>query len=169
MKCFTVTEKGVTPGIAFAIGDPYPHVQIGDPHVEYDFRRVEVDAALAAGAANGVLPACSIVLDMKEGDRRRVSYKLVAPNGKDEDQALVKLEAHCTAVGRTFYELPRYTMTVAKGWFSKASGPSVNTPVELIVLNKGGEVKIYKSEDLGKPELVFTVSFDGKELQRKNP
>lgn len=168
MKCFTVTERGVTPGIAFVARDPYPHVEIGDPQVEYDFRRVEVDAALAEGAANGVIPACSVTLDMKEGDRRRVSYKLVAPNGKDEDQALVKLEAHCTASGRTFYEMPRYTLTVAKGWFSKAGGPSVNTPVELIVLNKGGEVRIYKEEDLGRPDLVYIISFDGNELRVKS-
>ncbi len=165
MKCFTVTEKGVTAGIAW-VKEPYPHVGVGDPKVEYDYRRVEVDGALAEGAAHGTLHECSIALDMKEEDRRRASYKLIPPTGKDTAQALVKLEAHCATSGRTWYELPRYTMTVAKGWFANA-GPQVNTPVELIVLNKDSEVKIGKIDENGKSQLVMTVYFDGNELKVK--
>lgn len=166
MKCFTVTEKGVAAGIAW-VKDPYPHVGVGDPKVQYDYRRVEVDSALAESAANGTLRDCSITLDMKEEDHRRASYKLIPPTGKDEDQALVKLEAHCTTNGRTWYELPRHTFTLAKGWFANA-GPKVNTPVELIVLNKDGEVRIGKTEESGKSQIVMTVYFDGNELRVKN-
>jgi SH3-like domain-containing protein len=104
---------------------------------------------------------------MKEEDHRRASYKLIPPTGKDEGHALVKLEAHCATSGRTWYELPRYTTTIAKGWFANA-GPKVNTPVELVILEKGGEVKISKTDENGKSQLVMTVQFDGNELKVKN-
>ncbi len=162
MKCFTVTEKGTAAGITW-VKEPYPHVGVGDPKVEYDYRRVEVDGALAENVANGTLYDCSISLDIKETDPRRASYKLIVPNGKDEDRALVKLEAHCATNGRTWYELPRHTFTIAKGWYANA-GPKVNTPVELIVLNKGEEVRIFRTEGENKPERVMTVYFDGRAM-----
>lgn len=165
MKCFTVTEKGVAAGIAW-VKEPYPHVGVGDPKVQYDYRRVEVDGALAESAANGTLHDCSITLDMKEEDHRRASYKLIAPTGKDEGQALVKLEVHGAADGRTWYELPRHTFTVAKGWYANA-GPKVNTPVELIVLNKDSEVRICKTAEAGGTQRLMTLYFDGNELRTK--
>jgi hypothetical protein len=169
MKCYTVTEQGVTAGIAIA-SDPYPHVGVGDPNVAYDYRRVEIDEALATTAASGgSIRACSVELDMSESDSRRASYKLITPAGTDEDQALVKLEVHPGAGGRTFYDLPRHTVTLAKGAFTRtAGGPHLETPVELVVIRKGGEVDVYKSADVfTAPKLAFSVGFDGSELRKK--
>lgn len=169
MKCFTVTENGVVPGIKFA-RDPYPHVPVGDPNLSSaDFRRVEIDAALADGARYGVLTACSYALEAGEGNRRS-SYKLVAPTGKDENAALAKLEAHCAAPGqRTFYDLPRDTMVLASGWHLWGKGPQVRTPVDLIVLAKNGAVQVNRTVDIRKPpEHVFVVEFDGAKLIQKS-
>ncbi len=52
MKCYTVTEKGVMPGIELGGKTPYPYVIVGDPNEQYDHRRVEVDGALAATASH---------------------------------------------------------------------------------------------------------------------
>lgn len=169
MKCFTVTENGVIPGIKFA-GEPYPHVPVGDPSLSSaDFRRVAIDAALADGAKDGVITACSYVLEAGKGTRRS-SYKLVAPTGKDEDLALVKLEAHCAAPGqRAYYELPRDTMVLASGWFLQGRGPQVRTPVNLIVLARDAAVQINRTVDILKPpEHVFIVQFDGARLIQKD-
>jgi hypothetical protein len=170
MKCFTVTENGVVTGISF-VREPYPHIPVGDPQLSSaDYRRVEIDAALADSARDGVITACSYVLDAKPGaDHRRVSYKIIA-SGNDDDMALVKLEAHCAAPGqRTFYEFPRDTMTLANGWYLWDRGPQVRTPVNLVVLGKNGEVRIYRTVDIRKPpELVFIVQFDGTRLIQKD-
>lgn len=169
MKCFTVTENGIVPGMKFA-RDPYPHVPIGDSGLSSaDFRRVEIDAALADGARDGVITACSYALEAGEGNRRS-SYKLVAPTGKDEDAALVKLEAHCAAPGqRTFYELPRDTMVLASGWYLWGRGPQVRTPVDLIVLAKNSRAVVNRTVDIRKePEHVFVIHFDGAKLILKN-
>jgi hypothetical protein len=169
MKCFTVTENGVIPGIKFA-REPYPHVPVGDPSLSSaDFRRVPVDAALADGAKDGVIAACSYVLEAGEGTRRS-SYKLVAPTGRDEDAALVKLEAHCAAPGqRSFYDLPRDAMVLASGWYLQDKGPQVRTPVNLVVLAKDASVQINRTVDIRKPpEHVFIVHFDGAGLIRQD-
>lgn len=169
MKCFTVTENGIVPGIKFA-REPYPHVPVGDPNLSSsDFRRVAIDTALADGAKDGVITACSCVLEAGEGARRS-SYKLVAPRGKDENLALVKLEAHCAAPGqRTFYELPRDTMVLASGWYLQGKGPQVRTPVDLVVLAKDTPVGINRTVDIRKPpEHVFIVQFDGARLIQKD-
>jgi hypothetical protein len=163
MKCYTVTEKGVASGVRLS-QQPYPHIGVGDPANEPDYRLVEVDEALAAGDA---VSACSVALDQDEARPRRAGYKLVPPAG-DDNQALVKLEVHPGAgAQRTFYDLPRYTKTLAKGWFSKAGGPRVDTPVELVLLKKGDEVRVYNVEDSDRsPALLFTLSFDGAELKK---
>jgi hypothetical protein len=170
MKCYTVTKDGVVPGIQF-LREPYPHVAVGDPALSSaDCRRVEVDAALAGGATDGVVKACSYTLDSKNSENRRSSYKLVAPAGNDDDLALVKLEACCAAPGcRAFYDLPLYTLALANGWcLAGGKGPQVSTPVNLVVLKKGNEVKIYRTVDIRLPaELVFSVHFDGSELRQK--
>lgn len=171
MKCYTVTEKGIAPGIRF-LRAPYPHVVVGDPAlVSADYRRVEVDAALANGAAGDSITRCSYLYDRKSDDSRRASYMLVTPDGTDDDRALVKLEAHCAAAGcRTFYDLPLDTFALANGWYlAGGKGPQVSTPVNLVVLTKGGEVRIYRTVDVWKkPELVFGVEFNGADLKQKN-
>ncbi len=161
MKCYTVTEKGVTPGIELGGKTPYPHVIVGDPDIQYDHRRVEVDGALAPGAGGKILN-CSVVLDMKSGELRRVSYKLVPPDGSDDDKVLA-LFAVRVADARAWYDFPRDTFMLAKGWISKSPrGPSVAAPVELVVLKKDESAKVYKVESLAKsPALILTVSFDG--------
>ncbi|MBI3778847.1 MAG: hypothetical protein HY274_08045 [Gammaproteobacteria bacterium] len=170
MKCFTVTENGVVPGIKF-LREPYPHIPVGDPKLSSnDYRRVEVDASLASGGDATVMK-CSYVLDMQTGDKRRASYKLVPATGEDDDQALVKLEAHCAPPGqRSFYDLPLYTFALANGWYlANGTGPQARTPVNLVVLNKGDEVKINRAIDVWKQsEHVFSVAFDGRELKQKN-
>lgn len=164
MKCYTVSEKGITAGVAIS-REPYPHVGVGDPQSQYNYRRVAVDAALVEGAANGLLQSCSYVLHQKGEDIRRAGYKLV-PNKGDDDMALVKLEVHAPN-GRSFYDLPRYTMTLANGSFSPPSHPRVATPVQLIVLRKGGEVTISVAEDVWTPPLeLLRVHYDGTALQR---
>jgi hypothetical protein len=171
MKCYTVTKDGVVPGIQF-LHEPYPHVAVGDPALSSaDCRRVEVDAALAGGATDGVVKACSYTLDSKNSENRRSSYKLVVPAGNDDDLALVKLEACCAAPGcRAFYDLPLYTLALANGWcLAGGTGPQVSTPVNLVVLKKGNEVKIYRTVDIRLPaEFVFSVSFDGFELRQNH-
>ena len=169
MKCCTVTENGIVPGIKFA-RDPYPHVPIGDPSLSSaDFRRVKIDATLADGAKDGVITACSYALEAGAGTRRS-SYKLVAPTGKDDDAVLVKLEAHCAAPGqRTFYDLPRDTMVLASGWYLWDRGPQVRTPVDLIVLAKNSHVVINRTVDIRKePQHVFVIHFDGAKLIQKD-
>lgn len=167
MKCYTVTENGVTPGIHF-VNDPYPHVPVGDPRNEPDFRRVQIDPALASGSFNGAVSSCSLALAPNDDDRRRASYRLAPPNGRDDDQALVKLEVHAPPGWRSSYNPPRETLTVAKGWLPEGgSGPRVNTPVELMVLRKGGEIEVYQTDrthPLGS--LKFRLRFDGTELAR---
>lgn len=162
MKCYTVTEKGVTPGIELGGKTPYPHVIVGDPDEQYDHRRVEVDGALAATASGGKILNCSMTLDMKQGELRRVSYKLVPPDGSDDDKVLALFLVRA-ADARAWYEFPRDTFMLAKGWISKAPrGPSVAAPVELVVLKKDDAAKVYKVESLAKsPALMLTVSFDG--------
>ncbi|MBI3574672.1 MAG: hypothetical protein HY083_03315 [Gammaproteobacteria bacterium] len=166
MKCYTTTDKGVMPGIDLVSGPPYPHVCVGDPNVLYDHRRVEADEALAGNANNGKIMNCSMALDMNEEDHRRASYKLVPPNGSDDDQTLVKFEARVNSA-RTWYEFPRDTFSLAKGWISKTPrGPSVSAPVELFVLKKDNKAQVYKIEDIAKaPVLVFNVRYDGNELK----
>lgn len=168
MKCYTVTKDGVVPGIQF-LREPYPHVAVGDPALSSaDCRRVEVDAALAGGTTDGVIKTCSYTLDPKNSGNRRSSYKLVAAGG-DDDKILVKLEARCAAPGqRTFYDLPLNTLALANGWFlTGGKGPQADTPVNLVVLKKGDEVKILRTTDTRRPsEFVFSVSFDGAELRQ---
>lgn len=168
MKCYTVTEKGITPGIRL-LPTPYPHVPVGDPRVSSaDYRRVEIDPALMMNAQAQAIAACSIEIAYKEGERRRSSYKLIPPKGGDDDQALVKFEANCaTGDGRTFYDFPRDTFTVAKGWYShNVQGPRVQMPVELAVLKKDCTARVLKVEDIaGRPALVFGVVFDGATLK----
>lgn len=166
MKCYTVTEKGVAAGIAFVTGDPYPHVCVGNPDVEYDHRRVEVDAALANAADGGRILNCSVMLDMKEGERRRASYKLVPPDGSDNDKVLALFEVRVAGT-RTWYDFPRDTFMLAKGWISKIPrGPQVAAPAELVVLNKDDAAQVYKVADVAKsPEPLFTVRFDGSDLK----
>lgn len=167
MKCYTVTRNGVVPGIKF-LRQPFRHVAVGDSHLSSaDYQRVEVAKELADSAADGTITACTHVSDMKKGENRRSSYKLVASTGNDNDQALVELEARCASSGnRTFYNLPLYTFALANGWYlAGGKGPQVSTPVNLIVLDKGRDVKIYRMVDIWKePELVFSVIFDGAEL-----
>jgi hypothetical protein len=169
MKCYTVTHNGVIRGIKF-FRTPYPHVAVGDPTLSSaDCRRVEVDKELAESATNDSIIACSYVPDVKQGEMRRSSFKLIAPTGIDDDQALVKLEARCASPGnRTFYDLPLYTFALANGWYlADGTGPQVSTPVNLIVLDQGDDVKIYRTVDIWKqPELVFAVAFDGAELRQ---
>jgi hypothetical protein len=165
MKCYTVTEKGVTPGISIS-SDPYPHVGIGDPNAEPDFRRVEIDETLAGNVSNDYVSACSIQLEHKEEDKRRSAYKLINTTGKDDDQALVKFEV--SQKGRTSYEFPRNTFTLAKGWHSKDGGPRVTTPVELVALRKGNNVRVFVTTDSKKEsDLLFTISFDGNEVKKQ--
>jgi hypothetical protein len=160
-----VTDKGIEAGIGIA-REPYPHVGVGDPKVAYDYRRVEVDEALAG---SGTLQACSVELDMDNKDPRRASYKLVSASGTDDDRALVKLEVLPGPKGRTYYELPRDTVSLAKGAFSRtAGGPQLEAPAELIVLRKDTDARVYQIEELGAPmRLTFTLSFDGRELRKK--
>jgi hypothetical protein len=169
MKCYSVTKEGVVAGIRF-LREPYPHVAVGDPALSSaDCRRVEVDAALADSAADGVIKACSWSIDTKNSGNRRSSYKLVAPAGGDDDRVLVKIEAHCAAPGqRSFYDLPLNTLALANGWFlAGGRGPQVETPVNLVVLKKGDVVKILRTVDIRKPaELAFSVVFDGSELRQ---
>ncbi|MCG6871335.1 MAG: hypothetical protein LJE84_03510 [Gammaproteobacteria bacterium] len=161
MKCYTVTANGVSEGIDLA-SEPYPHVAVGDPAAPHHFRRVEVDEGLAG---NGKVMNCSVVLDVKEEDPRRASYKLVEATGEDDDQALVKIEPRATDAGRSFYELPANTFSLAVGWFSGSQGNKVNSPVELVVLKKDTEIPIFQTEDMWKdPEPVLTVRFDGNRL-----
>ncbi|BAU46877.1 hypothetical protein SVA_0295 [Sulfurifustis variabilis] len=165
MKCYTVTENGMTPGIDF-VDEPYPHVPVGDPRNEPDFRRVQIEDALASSSTNGAVTSCSLALVPNDDDRRRASYRLVPPTGRDDDQALVKLEARAAPGCRTWYNPPRETLTVAKGWIPEGgSGPRVRTPVEMMVLRKGGEIGVYetnRSDPQGR--LKFRVRFDGAEL-----
>lgn len=167
MKCYTVTEKGVAAGIEFMTAGPYPHICVGDPSVQYDHRRVEVDAALAAAANGGKIHDCSMALDMNEADRRRASYKLVPPAGQDNDKVLVMFEVRPGGDGRTWYDFPRDTFMLAKGWYSKTPrGPRVSAPVELAVLNKEDAVRVYKATDISQaPAPLLTVRFDGSELK----
>jgi hypothetical protein len=171
MKCYTVTENGIVPGIKF-LREPFPHVAVGDPGLSSaDYRRVEVDAALAAGAADDTIMACSYAADMKSGATRRASYKLVPPAGGEDDLTLVKFEARCATPGnRTYYDFPLYTRALANGWYlAGGKGPQVSAPVNLVVLKKGDEVAIHRTVDFSKrPELVFTVHFDGAGLKRQN-
>lgn len=162
MKCYTVTEKGVTPGIELGGKSPYPHVVVGDPDEQYDHRRVEVDGALAAKTSSGKILNCSVTLDMKQGELRRVSYKLIPPDGSDDDKVLAMFAVR-VADARAWYDFPRDTFMLAKGWISKTPrGPSVAAPVELVVLKKDDAAKVYKVESLAKsPALMLTVSFDG--------
>lgn len=166
MKCHTVTETGVTTGIHIT-PEPYAHVGVGNPDVIYDYRRVAVHEALA-GTGSGTIVRCSMVIDRDESDSRRVSYKLMPATGKDDDQALVLLNANCASpAGRTFYDYPRDTFTLANGWYSR--GPRVSHPVDLIIVRKdAGEVRVYRVEDISrKPDPVFALSFDGAELHMK--
>ncbi len=166
MKCYTVTEKGVVAGIEITATDPYPHICVGDPGVEYDHRCVEVDAALAAGAKDGKILNCSTLLDMQEGNRRRVSYKLVPADGSDDDKVLA-LFAVRVAGARSWYDFPRDTFMLAKGWYSKTPrGPHVSAPAELVVLNKDDPARVYKMADIAKASVpLLTVRFDGKDLK----
>ena len=169
MKCYTVTQHGVAPGIQF-VREPYPHVAVGDPHLSSaDCRRVEVDVALADSVADGVIKRCSYTLDQKNSANRRSSYKLVTATDDDDDKILVKLEARCGAPGqRTFYDIPLYTESLANGWYlAGGKGPQAETPVNLVVLKKGDEIKIQRAGDTHKlAEFVFSVSFDGSELRQ---
>jgi hypothetical protein len=165
MKCYTVTENGITPGINFA-DQPYPHVPVGDPRNEPDFRRVRIDAALATSSTNGAVARCSLALTPNDDDRRRASYELVPPSGRDDDRALIKLEARAAPGWRTWYNPPRDTLTVAKGWFPEGGyGPRANTPVELVVLRKGAEIEVYETDRTNPHGRVkWKLRFDGAEL-----
>lgn len=169
MKCYTVTKDGVVPGIQF-LREPWPHVAVGDPALSSaDCRRVELDAALADSAPDSTIQDCSFTIDMKNTENRRASYKLVAATGDDDDRILVKLEARCAAPGqRVFYELPLNTLALANGWYlAGGKGPQAETPVNLVVLRKGDEVKILRAGDIHKPaEFVFSVHFDGSGLKQ---
>lgn len=169
MKCYTVTKNGVVPGIQF-LREPYPHVAVGDPALSSaDCRRVEVDATLADNATDNIIKTCSHIIDMKASENRRSSYKLVAATGDDDDRILIKIEARCAAPGqRTFYDLPLTTLALANGWYlAGGKGPQAETPVNLVVLKKGDEVKIHRTVDMHKPaEFVFSVRFDGSELRQ---
>lgn len=169
MKCFTVTKSGVAPGIQF-LTKPYPHIDIGDPKILPNYRRVEVDTELASKASKDSITECSMKLERKQEDNRRSSYMLIPQKQGDEEKALIKLEARCASdKGRTFYQVPRNTFSLAVGWIRKTSGPGVSTPVELLVLPKGEEIKIYKTEDINKdPERVFAIKFDGKNVKKIN-
>jgi len=168
MKCYTVTENGITPGIG-CVNEPYPHVPVGDRRAEPDYRRVALADALAGSAVNGAVTRCSLTLESNDADRRRASYKLVPPSNKDDDQALVKFEVHAAPGARSAYDFPRYTFTVAKGWISDAPGrPQANTPVELVVLKRGATVTVTQTErGSGAPQTVMQLEFDGNELRRK--
>lgn len=167
MKCYTVTEHGITPGISY-VNEPYPHVPVGDPRNEPDFRRVPVDEGLLGASTNGAVTNCSLVLVPNDDDRRRASYQLTPPSGRDDDRALIKLEVRAPQGSRTWYQPPRETLTVAKGWLAEGgSGPRVNTPVELMVLKKDGEIEVYETDrtyPLGR--LRLRLRFDGAELTR---
>lgn len=168
MKCYTVTKDGVVPGIRF-LREPWPHVAVGDPALSSaDCRRVEADAALADSASDNTIKTCSFTIDMKNTENRRASYKLVAATGDDDDRVLVKLEARSAGPGqRVFYELPLNTPALANGWYlAGGKGPQAETPVNLVVLRKGDEVKIHRAGDIHKPaEFVFSIRFDGSELR----
>lgn len=163
--CYTVTEKGVSPGIAVN-PTPYPHVGVGDPRVEYDYRRVEVDPDLLAASATS-LSRCAYALDQKDEDKRRASYKLVTGSDDDSERVLVKLSANCGGPGgRTRYVLARNMFSLAKGWYSDASGSRAVYPEELVILNKDQAVQCYKAVgERNKEELAFTLRYDGKNLQ----
>ncbi|GAB4508402.1 MAG: hypothetical protein Tsb0026_06980 [Sulfuricaulis sp.] len=171
MKCYTITKNGVAPGIQF-LHKPYPHVVVGDPTLSSaDCRRVEVDAALANSTADDTIMTCSYIIEMKNSENRRSSYKLVAATGDDDDRILVKIEVRSVASGqRTFYDLPLNTLALANGWYlAGGKGPQAETPVNLVVLKKGDEIKIRRMVDMHKPaEFVFSASFNGSEL-RQNP
>jgi len=164
MKCYTVTETGVVAGIELTTTGPYPHVCVGDPKVEYDHRRVEVDAALAA--QGGRLHECSMLLDMNE-DRRRSSYKLVPPDGRDNDKVLVKFEVRPGGEGRVWYDFPRDTFMLAKGWLPRqARAPQVAAPVELVVLNQDDAVRVYQIVDIAKASVpLLTLRLDSSGLK----
>ena len=165
MKCFTVTEAGVTPGIRLSGKDPYPFIGVGDPANSSDYRRVEADKALADGSKDGVITSCSIVLDMNEEDNRRSSYKMIPATGTDDDKALVLVEARASKTGRTHYDLPRYAFNVASGWH--ANGPVVTFPVNLVIINKDSTIKVMKTEDITKGSSPFmAVQFDGTGMKK---
>lgn len=165
MKCFTVTNDGVVPGIEY-LKEPYPHVAVGDTKLSSsDYRLVEIDPALAG---EHKITACSYTIDTKNSGNRKVSYKLVPPSGKDDDLALVKFDAHGNTPGqRTFYDMPRHTLALANGWrLASDRNPQAETPVNLVVLKKGDEVKVERMVDIRKPSVpLFSVRFDGTELK----
>lgn len=166
MKCYTVTKDGVVPGIRI-LCEPYLHVAVGDPALSSaDYRRVEVDAALAG--TGDTIKECSYTIDTKNSGDRRSSYKLVAPSGSDDDKILVKFDVHGGTAGRrTSYDFPRFTLALANGWHLAGNGPQVETPVNLVVLKKGDEVNIHRTMDIHKPaEPVFSVRFDGTDLKQ---
>lgn len=169
MKCYTVTKDGVVPGIQF-LREPYPHVAVGDPALSSaDCRRVEVDVALTNSAAEDTIKSCSYILDAKKAGNRRSSYKLVAADGSDDDKVLVKLEARCATPGqRVFYDIPLNTPALAGGWYlAGGKGPQAETPVNLVVLKPGDEVRIHRTVDIRKPaEFVFSISVDGAGLKQ---
>jgi hypothetical protein len=168
MKCYTLTETGILPGIQF-LNEPYPNVLIGDPANQMSYTRVEVDTELADSAKENMITSCSWALDVKEGEKRRASYKLVPPRGDDDHQAMVKVEAHCAKPGgRTSYEFPHDTFTLASGWFTGPGGSKVSAPANLVVLDKDNSIRVYKTEDIWRAqELVFAASYDGRELKLK--
>ncbi len=165
MKCYTVTQDGVVPGIR-TLPEPYPHVPVGDPALSSaDYRRVEVDATLAG--SGDIINNCSYTIDTKNSGNRRSSYKLVAPSGSDDDTILVKFDVHGGAGQRTSYDFPRFTLALANGWHLAGQGPQVETPVNLVVLKKGDEVNIHRTMDIHKPAApVFSVRFDGSGLKQ---
>lgn len=167
MKCYSVTESGVAEGIRFSPA-PYPHVLVGDAREEYDYRRVKIDPQLASQSRDTTLTECSVVLDTNNDDRRRASYTLAPPSGADADKALVKIEVRAGAGVRTWYEFPRYTFSVAKGWVAEQPGaPRVLAPVELVVLEKGAAIRVMQTaRDSGKSNALMTLAFDGVVLRR---
>jgi hypothetical protein len=168
MKCYTVTENGVTDGIQFTADGTYPHVVVGDPDNPYLMRRVKVDDGLAHQARNHTIGECSIELDVNDDDRRRASYRLVPAGERDTEQALVKLEAHCNRDGgRTWYWLPRNAFSVAVGEYADPDGHRTRVPVNLLVVHKDDVVEICRTEDVWKaPEHVFDIRYDGSTLRQ---
>lgn len=165
MKCYTVTENGITPGIEFSADAPYPHVTVGDPHNVYLMRRVKVGPTLAAQSPDGMIRDCAIALDTNDDDRRRASYDLVAADRDDPDHALVKLEARCGRHGRTWYWLPRDAFSVAVGEYAETGGHRTRAPVNLLVMHTGDVVEICNTEGVwAAPEHVFDVRYDGRKL-----
>jgi hypothetical protein len=165
MKCYTVTKDGVVPGIQ-TLREPYPHVAVGDPALSsVDYRRVEIDAAFAG--SGDTINNCSYTIDTKNSGDRRSSYKIIAPTGSDDEKILVKFDVHGGAGQRTSYDFPHFTLALANGWHLAGQGPQVETPVNLVVLKEGDEVKIHRTVDIHKPDkLVFSVRFDGSELKQ---